>query len=100
MTFIYKKERKGVKKMTECLVDYAGEMTPRGVCAKVARTLGLGPYDVQAQAWIVHENGTRSVAPSDWKKIAPGDQGQILVKTLVPVDRDELTQAVESALSY
>ena len=86
--------------MTKCLVDYAGEMTPRGVCAKVARTLGLGPYDVQAQAWIVHENGTRSVAPSDWKKIAPGDQGQILVKTLVPADRDGLTQAVESALSY
>jgi len=100
MTFIYKKERKGVKKMTKCLVDYAGEMTPRGVCAKVARTLGLGPYDVQAQAWIVHENGTRSGAPSDWEKIAPGDQGQILVETLVPADRNGLTKAVESALSY
>ena len=86
--------------MAECLVDYAGKMTPRGVCAKVAQTLGLGPRDVQAQAWIVHENGTRSGAPSDWEKIAPGDQGQILVETLVTTDRDELTQAVESALSY
>ena len=86
--------------MAECLVDYAGEMTPRGVCAKVARTLGLGPRDVQAQAWVVHEDGTRSCAPNSWEDLAPGDQVQILVKTLVTTDRDGLTQAVESALSY
>lgn len=84
--------------MAMYLTDYAGEVTPRGVCAKVAQTLDLGPTEVQAQAWVVHEDGTRSVAPNDWGDLGEGDQGQILVETLVSVDQKELARAVESAL--